>query len=397
MKIVALVTCISLGCAATMLLAGDTRWPITGSGPLRAKQDAARLADRDTRSATEGLVPWSPKAAATYLDSRFVWWMNWPTAARDHETFCVSCHTVLPYAMARPSLRADLAEQTRSQNESTLVENVRKRVRLWEQAEPYYPGGQNAVQSRGTESVLNALILASYDAPSGVLSADTRLAFEHMWAQQLKEGVEGGSWPWQRFDLGPWEADAESQYYGATLAAIAVGRAPANYRSSAEIQDGMKLLREYLLHDYTSRILLDRLMLVWASAKLPELLTGEQKAAIIEAALREQQADGGFSLSFFLGGWQRRDRTPLETKSDGYATGLVALVLQEAGLVRYQLQLQRALDWLAENQGKEGRWLAYSANKQRNLNSDVGRFMSDAATAYAVLALKRAGEGASLK
>jgi D-alanine-D-alanine ligase len=52
---------------------------------------------------------WDRQAAAAYLDGRMGWWAGWPSAARDHETFCVSCHTSLPYALARPALRAALA------------------------------------------------------------------------------------------------------------------------------------------------------------------------------------------------------------------------------------------------------------------------------------------------
>jgi squalene-hopene/tetraprenyl-beta-curcumene cyclase len=317
--------------------------------------------------------------------------MTWPTAARDHDTFCVSCHTVAPYAMSRAALRADLAEQGPSANERKVLDNVIKRVRMWKEVEPFYPdekrGAPKTAESRGTESIFNAVILAGYDVPTGKLSPDARLALDNMWAEQLKTGEARGAWAWLQFHNSPWEGD--SQYYGATLAAIATGTAPGNYRSAPEIQDGLKALREYLLKGRASQIPIDRVMLLWASTKVPGLLTPAEQKAIVDEALGKQQADGGFSLSGLVGAWKRADGTPLETRSDGYATGVVALALQQAGVTRDRPELKRALAWLNLNQDPaEGRWLAYSLNKKRDLATDVGRFMSDAATAYAVLALE---------
>src|SRR5262249_4631143 len=153
------------------------------------------------------------KAAASYLDGRLTWWMGWKPAARDHDTFCISCHTVLPYAMARPALRTALAEQSVSPTERRVLESVVKRVRLWNEAAPFYPdkkeGDPKTAESRGTESILNALILAGYDAPNGRLGADARLALENMWAQQVSSGETKGAWPWLQFHNAPWEGDSQ--------------------------------------------------------------------------------------------------------------------------------------------------------------------------------------------
>ena len=79
---------------------------------------------------------WNSQAAAAYLDGRAEWWMGWATAARDHGTFCVSCHTALPYMLARPALRKTLAETGPSPNESKILDNVTKRVTLWTEVQP---------------------------------------------------------------------------------------------------------------------------------------------------------------------------------------------------------------------------------------------------------------------
>ena len=320
---------------------------------------------------------WDAKSAAHYLDSRLQWWSAWPRAVQDHQTFCISCHTALPYAAARASLRTALGEKSPAPMEQKLIDSVITRVRIWDQASPYYPNKNEAdsktSESRGTESILNAFVLTSYKC-----GADASRALDQMWALQLTSGGAKGAWPWLQFHNAPWEGD--SQYYGATLAALAAAGAPPH--------PGIESLKEYLKRDLAARTLFDRLMLLWASTRLPGLLTAGERDRMISDALSQQQPDGGFSLSSFVGNWKRHDNTPLESRSDGYATGMVAFVLEEAGVTATDPHIKAGLAWLERNQEpSDGRWLAYSLNKQRDLGSDVGKLMSDAATAYAVLAL----------
>lgn len=345
-----------------------------------------RAEDPDQRS-------WDPKAAAAYLDGRAAWWMAWPNAARDHGTFCVSCHTALPYVLARPALRAVLREPEPTRAEVRLLDNVVKRVTLWRDVEPFYPdqlrGIPKTSESRATEAILNALILASRDAEKGVLRDETRIALGNMWALQMRTQELSGAWAWLNFGLDPWES-ATAPYFGASLAVLATGTAPGGYAATPEIQPNIELLQEYFRREDARQPLFNRLVALWASARAPGLIESDRAQSVVDAALGKQQQDGGWSTAS-LGDWKRQDGSELDRHSDGYATGLVTLALQQAGLPSTDLQVARGLEWLRRNQDRvTGQWPAASLNKQRDPLSDTGRFMSDAATAFAVLSLTRA-------
>jgi len=355
---------LSLGVGATMFAAER------GNGTRRA-------ADFDARG------------AANYLDSRITWWRGWQTARRDHGTYCVSCHTALPFALARPALRSALGESQPSEGERKVVEDVVTRVRLWREVEPFYPdqtvGLPKTSESRGTESVLNALILSRRDAATGVASDDLRQAFSNMWALQFRSGDLKGAWAWLNFKYEPWESTG-SPYFGATLAAIAVGGAPGGYASDSAIRDRVEALKAFLQHNADSTHLLNRAMALWASDLLPGTLSSAQRQSIVDAIVAAQRSDGGWATAS-LGPWKRRDATPLDSASDGYATALAVIALQRGGMTRDDHHVSSGVTWLIQHQEQAGMWRASSVNKNRDPASDVGKFMSDAATAYAIIAL----------
>ena len=92
--------------------------------------------DASAPSATS--MAWNPTTAAQYLDAREVWWQEWPHAQKDHGTVCVSCHTQVPYALARPALRSALGEQKVSAPERAMLDSILTRVNLGNEAETFY-------------------------------------------------------------------------------------------------------------------------------------------------------------------------------------------------------------------------------------------------------------------
>ena len=346
----------------------------------------ARIAAKTSEKAPR----WDPKAAATYLDARATWWSTWSNAKRDRGTYCMSCHTTLPYALARPELRTLLGEPGPSIPETRILGNLLVRARNWHDVEPWYPDQTRGIpktsESRAIEAVMNALVLSRRDALAGKLTEDTRTAFDVMWALQMKTGPESGAWTWLNFRLEPWESP-NSPYFGASLAALAIGSAPEGYINSPEIAERLKALREYFRRQHTTLSLLNQLYGVWASSRVPDLLTLEQRQATIDNVFALQRPDGGWSTAS-LGAYKRVDQTEADTSSDGYATALATLALQSAGVTASDAHVSKGLDWLRRNQDlTTGRWTAVSPNKQRDPASDTGKFMSDAATAYAVLSL----------
>src|SRR5258707_13647194 len=165
------------------------------------------------------------------MDSRQKEWFAWPAAKTSGAT-CVSCHTGLPYLLARPALCQKLGQTEPTTYEKGLLESLRSRLAKNTPAE-LYPNLKepHASEETSVEAIFAALFLATEDARQGKLSAETKQAFDRMWALQQPSGA----WPWNEFKLDPYETP-ESAYFGAALAALATGIAPEGYRSRPDVR-----------------------------------------------------------------------------------------------------------------------------------------------------------------
>src|SRR5262249_53257043 len=147
--------------------------------------------------------------------------------------------------------------------------------------------------------VVTAFALAFNDAQQGGrLRAVTKVALDRMFDVQQKTG----EWNWLKCGWSPLEHD---DYYGATLAALAVAIAPGDYAKTDKAKAGVEKLKGYF-QKTPPPDLHHTAMLLWASTKLDGLMTAEEQKKAVAALKAKQRADGGWCLPS-LGTYTRHD------------------------------------------------------------------------------------------
>jgi hypothetical protein len=341
------------------------------------------------------------RRAITYLDGRQ---NEWSRAARTQRgegadrTSCVSCHTGISHALSRPALQRFVARDGASAPEERMIAAVTLRVNHWAELDSpryrlmYDSDDDKKLESRGTEAVANALVLARRDAARQRTSpsAATRTALRHLWETQTTEDDDAGSWDWLNFGLQPWEGNG-SRAFGAALAAIAVGSAPGylDDKADAAAATGAGLLRQYLRRRFPNESLYNRVWIFEASTQLKGVLSADEAREVVTQLHAAQHDDGGWSLAA-LGPYKRVDGSAQPTDSDAYATGLALHALLRAGTPAKRPDVAKGLAWLRSHQQADGSWRGRSVNKERDPATFAGKLMTDAATAISAAALVEA-------
>lgn len=333
-----------------MLLLSIGPWQLLAQQPTALEGAAApgpNVPDEPFRA------QYSLEAAVDFLDAVAVNWQR--------ENKCIACHTEYAYLVARPVLAWDVP--------------VHRQIRSTAERAAEQDGLQAKDPARSGEAVVLAAALAINDArTTRTLHPLTRRALDRMWTLQSDDGA--WTWPTQ-CQWPPSEIDA---HFGVTLAALAVGMAPDEYRRTPQAQQGLDKIRRFFSRNPPASTY-QRGMLLWASRYVDGILTEAAKKTAVEEFLSLQRPEGGWAFAS-LGPWPRLDGKPQDTQtSDGYGTGFAVYVLRMAGLPTQHPQIQQAVLWLKTHQRASGRWYTRSARK------DSQHYVTHEGTAFALMAL----------
>jgi len=369
--------------AAVVGLSLVTGLVVGGIGPQAARAQDKPKAPRPQYDFEKESIPgatasepvlkeFSISKAAAYIETgNKLWWKK---------RNCIACHTSGVYGVMRPALSAYLGKPDLSLRKH-WVDDLAKTKK--EKIEKLRSG------LRPTQVAYLAGALAEWDKHvTGKLSPETDEALRLMLSLQSDNGAFNniGCWP-------PFESSA---YHGTTVAAMAMQAAPGwleNLKDS-DLMARVARTHNYLKttkppHDYA------KVLLLWTSTRVPGLVDARQKKALIKTLLDHQQADGGWSIRTFAtpetwGDGSRAKKLKAEPEftsppSDGHQTGLVLLVLRDAGVSAKKKKIRKGVAWLLKNQRQSGRWWT------RSLNTDSYHFITFSGSCYPLLALGKCG------
>jgi squalene-hopene/tetraprenyl-beta-curcumene cyclase len=352
-------------------------WSVRGEEPAKSPQYEDTDAGRTIAAAStdEAKIPFSAEKADAYLKNGALYW--WA------EKGCVTCHTNGIYGSERPSLTPVLGKPE-ADVRGHFVEQIDEFHKL--------TGDERKALHDGVRPTQVAVItrgLVEWDKHvTGKLSDESKKALSLMFELQAPDGSWGNieCWP-------PYES---SVFQGATVAVMAAATARgwlveiASEEEKAKFQKALSYLRTTDPgHDY------ERLLRLWTATRAPSLLSDDEKQAFIEVVWKHQNEDGGWSMLDFytFENWAAASRPRGFLKradfdnspSDGHMTGLALLVLIDSGVDVKDKRIERGVQWLLANQRESGRWWT------RSLNTDNYHFITYSATAYALVALHKAG------
>ncbi len=305
----------------------------------------------------------SLESAARSLDTAALHWQK--------TRKCGTCHTNFAYLMARPALASISPPAPEVRGFIEEMVDVR-----WEKVGPRWDA----------EVVCAAVTLAMNDRrTSGKLHPTTRKALDRMLGLQRADG----SWDWLKCGWPPMESD---DHYGVTFAALGIALAPEGYAETSPARKSLDAIRRYL-RERPAPSLHHRLMALWASQHVDGLLDEAEGRAVLDELWTRELPGGGWAIAGLLDGWKEHKRQDDQAqelaKADGYATGFAVYVARQVGVLADDPRLARGVRWLRTQQRQSGRWFT------RSPTADNHHFISNAGTAFAVLALTACGVGRS--